>query len=73
MELFAAIAMLFGTILLLLYSYYMFRFMFWLCVSVPMEMAELRGRDRVAWLFVSLICSPMLAIPLLWILGDVEG
>ncbi len=40
-----------------------------LCISLPYQMAQDRNRDGVAWVLISLIGSPFLAIFLLWLLG----
>ena len=39
-------------------------------IVIPAEMAGIRGRGRVTWVLISLFISPILAIPLLLILGD---
>ena len=46
-------------------------FLFWLVIIVPRDMARERGREEVAWIVVSLVGSPFLAIFLLWVLGPV--
>jgi hypothetical protein len=33
-------------------------------------MAEARGRSAIGWVLVSLFFSPILAVFLLWVLGD---
>ncbi len=43
---------------------------FLLCVRLPMQMAEDRGRDPYKWLIVSIFFSPLVAIFLLWLLED---
>jgi len=46
-------------------------FLVWLVIIVPRDMARARGREEVAWIVVSLVGSPFLAIFLLWVLGPV--
>ena len=45
----------------------------WFCIILPYEMAEDRGRSGIGWVLVSLIFSPIAAIVILWLIGDVEG
>lgn len=45
-------------------------FIVWLAFLLPAEMARERSRDPVAWVLVSLLGSPFLAIFLLWFLGE---
>ena len=47
-------------------------FLFWLMIQVPRDMARERKRDPVAWVLLSLLGSPFLAILLLLWLGEVE-
>lgn len=46
---------------------------FWLiwevAIVIPYDMAQERNRDGTAWVIISLIGSPFLAIFLLWWLG----
>lgn len=42
----------------------------WLVFLLPAEMAKERRRDPVAWVLISLLGSPFLAIFLLWFLGE---
>lgn len=46
--------------------------LFWVVVEVPRDMAKERNRDPVAWVLVSIFGSPVLAIFLLWLLGEAE-
>lgn len=41
----------------------------WLYIFLPADMARQRGRSAVGWVLFSLICSPILAIFLLLVLG----
>ena len=45
-------------------------FIIWLYILLPSDMASSRGRNAFAWVLVSIFFSPILAIFLLWILGD---
>ena len=45
---------------------------FWLYISLPAGMARERNRDPVAWVIISLVCSPLFAIFFLWALGDAK-
>lgn len=45
-------------------------FIIWLAILVPYRMAEARNREGTAWVLVSLVGSPFLAIIALWLLGD---
>ncbi|MCF1710387.1 hypothetical protein L0V05_16375 [Tabrizicola sp. J26] len=42
----------------------------WLFILLPARMAEARGRSAIGWVLVSLFFSPLLAVFLLWVLGD---
>ncbi|WRH63806.1 MAG: hypothetical protein RSE12_05565 [Fuscovulum sp.] len=42
----------------------------WLFILLPARMAEARGRSAIGWVLVSLFFSPILAVLLLWVLGD---
>ncbi|PLL13883.1 hypothetical protein C0V75_00020 [Tabrizicola sp. TH137] len=42
----------------------------WLFILLPARMAEARGRSAIGWVLVSLFFSPILAVFLLWVLGD---
>lgn len=44
----------------------------WLTFVVPTQMAEDRGRSALAWILVSLLLSPLVAILLLWMIGPSE-
>lgn len=44
----------------------------WLYIFLPAEMARDRGRSALAWVLVSLIASPILAILLLWLVGPAD-
>lgn len=44
-------------------------FIVWLVILLPYRMAEARNREGTAWVLVSLIGSPFLAIIALWLLG----
>ena len=46
--------------------------LFCLVISVPRDMARSRGREEIAWIVVSLVGSPFLAIFLLWVMGPVD-
>lgn len=46
--------------------------MIWLLFLLPADMARERHRDPAAWVLVSLLGSPFLAIFLLWLLDDYE-
>jgi hypothetical protein len=59
-------ALLFGVVAFGLFLW----FVFWLAILVPHRMAVARGRDGVAWVMVSLLGSPFLAIIALWLLGE---
>ncbi|MEN8935871.1 hypothetical protein [Planktotalea arctica] len=43
-----------------------------LVVTVPSDMAKERNRDPFAWVLISLLGTPFLAIFLLWLLGDIS-
>lgn len=45
----------------------------WLFILLPARMAEARGRSAIGWVLVSLFFSPILAVFLLWLLGDAQG
>ena len=45
-------------------------FAWWLIVQVPYEMANDRNREGIAWVIVSIVGSPILAILALWLLGS---
>ncbi|GHC33331.1 hypothetical protein GCM10007291_37940 [Gemmobacter nanjingensis] len=45
-------------------------FTLWLFILLPARMAEARGRSAIGWVIVSLFFSPILAVLLLWMLGD---
>ncbi|MAO26230.1 MAG: hypothetical protein CMN19_01985 [Roseovarius sp.] len=47
-------------------------FIIWLAIFLPASMARTRGRSAVLWVLVSLFLSPLLAILLLLVLGDVR-
>ena len=42
----------------------------WLYILVPARMAGNRNRSTTIWVMLSLLFSPILAIPLLWALGE---
>jgi hypothetical protein len=42
----------------------------WLFILLPARMAEARGRSAIGWVLVSLFFSPILAVLMLWVLGD---
>jgi hypothetical protein len=44
-------------------------FLWWIAITVPMEMARARNRDAAGWLLVSIFGSPIAAIFFLWLLG----
>lgn len=44
-------------------------FLWWIYITVPMEMARARNRDAAGWLLVSIFASPIVAIFFLWMLG----
>ena len=48
-------------------------FALWLFILLPARMAEARGRSTVGWVLVSLFFSPLLAVFLLWLLGDAQN
>jgi hypothetical protein len=60
----------FGAIVLLGLA---FAFTIWIFILVPAGMARARGRGQLVWVLVSLIFSPLLAVLLLWALGDAPG
>lgn len=41
----------------------------WIVILLPARMAKERGRSAVFWVLVSVACSPLVAILLLWVLG----
>jgi hypothetical protein len=45
-------------------------FVIWLAILLPHRMAVDRKRDGTAWVLVSLLGSPFVAIIGLWILGE---
>jgi hypothetical protein len=45
-------------------------FAIWLAILLPHRMAVARNRDGVAWVLVSLLGSPFVAIIGLWLLGE---
>lgn len=45
-------------------------FTLWLYILLPSEMAAKRGRSSVGWVLISLMCSPIFACLMLWLLGD---
>lgn len=47
-------------------------FLFWLFIQVPCDMAKERKRDPLAWVLVSLLGSPFLAILILLWVGEVK-
>ena len=47
-------------------------FVVWLCVLVPMKMANNRGRSAILWVLVSLFVSPLVAIIVLYAIGEAE-
>ena len=51
---------------------FMFWFIVWLLFLLPADMARDRNRSPFAWVLISLIFSPFLAILLLIVLGDAE-
>lgn len=42
----------------------------WLFILLPARMAGARGRSAMIWVLVSILISPVVAILLLWVLGD---
>ncbi|WP_298975039.1 hypothetical protein [uncultured Roseobacter sp.] len=42
----------------------------WLYFVVPAQMAQARNRSRLIWVLISLVGSPLLAILLLYALGE---
>lgn len=44
----------------------------WLYILLPAGMAERRNRNRLIWVLISLVGSPVLACLLLLALGDAE-
>ncbi len=45
-------------------------FVIWLWIIVPMNMAQARNRSGLIWVLISIVGSPLLAILLLYALGD---
>ena len=45
----------------------------WLYIILPAQMAETRNRSTVIWMLISLVGSPLLAILLLLVLGNVPS
>ncbi|WP_281973139.1 hypothetical protein [Ruegeria faecimaris] len=45
-------------------------FVIWLWIIVPMNMAQNRNRSGLIWVLISIVGSPLLAILLLYALGD---
>lgn len=41
----------------------------WLTLMIPAQMAVSRDRSAILWALVSLLCSPLIGILLLWALG----
>ena len=58
------------TILIVLSYLLAFVFMVWLWVFVPAKMAKNRNRGAVVWVLISFVGSPLLAILLLYALGE---
>ena len=42
----------------------------WFYIILPAQMAGTRNRSAVIWVLISFVGSPLLAIPLLLVLGD---
>ncbi|MCF6317406.1 MAG: hypothetical protein L3J30_14280 [Marinosulfonomonas sp.] len=42
----------------------------WFFILLPARMANERGRSAFGWVVLSLLFSPILALLLLWLLGD---
>jgi hypothetical protein len=45
----------------------------WFYIWLPSDMARERNREPFAWILISILGSPFLAIFLLWLLGDFEA
>ncbi len=45
-------------------------FVIWLWIIVPMNMAQNRNRSALIWVLIAIVGSPLLAILLLYALGD---
>lgn len=45
----------------------------WLYIWLPSDMAKERNREPFAWVLISIVGSPFLAIILLWLLGEAEA
>lgn len=56
----------FGPFVLLL----MLGVVFWFVILLPAGMADRRGRSQLVWVLISIFGSPILAILLLWALGN---
>lgn len=54
----------------LLFAVTIVAFVIWIYVVLPYEMAEYRGRSGMLWVLIGLVGSPVLAILLLFALGD---
>lgn len=63
------IALVFGVAIFCLIMW----FIVWLVFLLPAEMARERRRDPIAWVLVSLLGSPFLAIFLLWLLDEAKA
>ena len=48
-------------------------FLVWLYVWLPSDMAKERNREPFAWVLISILGSPFLAIILLWLLGEADA
>lgn len=44
-------------------------FAFWLYIWLPASMAADRGRSSLGWVFLTIICSPVITIVALLVLG----
>lgn len=57
-------------LLALLFGLVALYFTIWILILLPARMAEARGRSAFGWVLVSLFFSPLLAVFLLWLPGD---
>jgi hypothetical protein len=55
------------SVLILLFAVFV---VVWFYIVLPARMASRRGRSAFGWVLVSLICSPLLAMFLLLVMGD---
>jgi hypothetical protein len=45
---------------------------FWSCYILPAGMARTRGRSVILWIFLSLLFSPLISVPLLLAMGNAQ-